>query len=331
MKRFSKNKTALLLACISMLGNRTSAMDTSLKPAKKPQTIGAVGGAVTSSKKSNLTKLKIAGIIGGSILGAGLIYEILGDTILDVPTILKCIKNKSSNDPKTPEKTKPIENEKNITDSQKLKEPNIENSKFLEFLGGNKKHSKSKLTNEDGTLNIENTKKFLENKEKPKDKEMSNEEINTMLDKMLKILGSFGSNDPQFLEEYNEAVKDINDEKQKKNIYDDKLLDFRRQNKGKYYKNIKIEYINGGPYDSSSSEWFAFENVINFFPERLMSFKDEKIRTKYNAKFTNNSVKYKGGDWTWKLELINDNSLCVQEWRFNGAERTYCIKLTLCE
>lgn len=327
MKRFSKNKNALLLACITLLGNRTSAMDTSLKPAKKPQTIGAV----TSSKKSNLTKLKIAGIIGGSILGAGLIYEILGDTILDVPTILKCIKNKSSNDPKTPEKTKPIENEKNITDSQKLKEPNIENSKFLEFLGGNKKHSKSKLTNEDGTLNIENTKKFLENKEKPKDKEMSNEEINTMLDKMLKILGSFGSNDPQFLEEYNEAVKDINDEKQKKNIYDDKLLDFRRQNKGKYYKNIKIEYINGGPYDSSSSEWFAFENVINFFPERLMSFKDEKIRTKYNAKFTNNSVKYKGGDWTWKLELINDNSLCVQEWRFNGAERTYCIKLTLCE
>ena len=108
MKRFSKNKTALLLACISVLGNKTSAMNTS----PKPQTIGAV----TSSKKSNLTKLKIAGIIGVSILGAGLIYEIFGDTILDVPTILKCIKNKNNNDPKTPEKTKPVENEKNITD-----------------------------------------------------------------------------------------------------------------------------------------------------------------------------------------------------------------------
>lgn len=49
---------------------------------------------MTSSKKTDLTKLKIAVITIGSILGAGLIYEILGNTILDVPAILKCIKTK---------------------------------------------------------------------------------------------------------------------------------------------------------------------------------------------------------------------------------------------
>ena len=328
MKGFSKNKTALLLACITLLGNRTSAMDTSPKSVKKPQTVGVV----TSSKKSNLTKLKIAGIIGGSILGAGLIYEILGDTILDVPTILKCIKNKNNNDPKTPEKTKPIENEKNITDSQKLEEPNIENSKFLEFLGGNKKRSKLKLINEDGTLNIENTKKFLENKEKPKDKYMSNEEINKILDKMLKILDSFGSKDPQFLKKYNEAVKGINDEEQKKAIYVDQLRSFRIENKKKYYKNIKLEYINGGPYDRKSNEWFAFEYVINIFPEYLIFFKDEKIRTNYKVRFINNSIEYKRRDKDWKFELIdNDNSLRVQEWMYDHGMRTFEVTLTLCE
>ena len=328
MKGFSKNKTALLLACITLLGNRTSAMDTSPKSVKKPQTVGVV----TSSKKSNLTKLKIAGIIGVSILGAGLIYEILGDTILDVPTILKCIKNKNNNDPKTPEKTKPIENEKNITDSQKLEEPNIENSKFLEFLGGNKKRSKLKLINEDGTLNIENTKKFLENKEKPKDKYMSNEEINKILDKMLKILDSFGSKDPQFLKKYNEAVKGINDEEQKKAIYVDQLRSFRIENKKKYYKNIKLEYINGGPYDRKSNEWFAFEYVINIFPEYLIFFKDEKIRTNYKVRFINNSIEYKRRDKDWKFELIdNDNSLRVQEWMYDHGMRTFEVTLTLCE
>lgn len=324
MKGFSKNKTALLLACISVLGNKTSAMNTS----PKPQTIGAV----TSSKKSNLTKLKIAGIIGGSILGAGLIYEILGDTILDVPTILKCIKNKSSNDPKTPEKTKPIENEKNITDSQKLKEPNIENSKFLEFLGGNKKHSKLKLTNEDGTLNIENTKKFLENKEKPKDKEMSNEEINKILDKMLKILDSFGSKDPQFLKEYNEAVKNINEEEERKKIHFKMLLSFVRNNPTKRRGRVQVKIVNESYYFSDGFDTYVSGFLVSRFADRLTSFKDDKSKVdNFQAKFTHNSLKYKIDGYNYQLELTNDDkSLHIQE-LYDNSDYTFDVTLTLCE
>ena len=322
MKGFSKNKTALLLACISVLGNKTSAMNTS----PKPQTIGAV----TSSKKSNLTKLKIAGIIGGSILGAGLIYEILGDTILDVPTILKCIKNKSSNDPKTPEKTKPIENEKNITDSQKLKEPNIENSKFLEFLGGNKKHSKSKLTNEDGTINMANLKKFME--KKPENKEMSNEEINTMLDKMLKILDSFGSKDPQFLKEYNEAVKNINEEEERKKIHFKMLLSFVRNNPTKRRGRVQVKIVNESYYFSDGFDTYVSGFLASRFADRLTSFKDDKSKVdNFQAKFTHNSLKYKIDGYNYQLELTNDDkSLHIQE-LYDNSDYTFDVTLTLCE
>ena len=327
MKGFSKNKTALLLACISVLGNRTSAMNTSPKSVKKPQTVEDV----TSPNKSNLTKLKIAGIIGGSILGAGLIYEVLGDTILNVPTILKCIKNKSSNDPKTSEKTKPFENEKNITDSQKLKEPNIENSKFLEFLGGNKKRSKLEFIDEDGTINIANLKKFLE--EKPENKEMSNEEINTMLDKMLNILNSFGSKDPQFLEEYNKAVENINVEKKKAEIYSDKLRAFRKQNSERYYKHIQVKYVDGSKYYDNNFKWKFMQELINFFASQLTRLKNDKSQIGfYKASFTNNSVvKYQSGEYDWQMELTDEKNLNIQEWIYNHGKKTFEVTLTLCE
>ena len=322
MKRFSKNKTALLLACISVLGNKTSAMNTS----PKPQTIGAV----TSSKKSNLTKLKIAGIIGVSILGAGLIYEILGDTILDVPTILKCIKNKNNNDPKTPEKAKPIENEKNITDSQKIEEPSTKNNNFLDK---NKKHGKLKLTNEDGTLNIENTKKFLENKEKPKDKEMSNEEINTMLDKMLKILDSFGSKDPQFLKEYNEAVKNINEEEERKKIHFKMLLSFVRNNPTKRRGRVQVKIVNESYYLPDGFDTYVSNVLASKFADCLTSFKDDKSKVdNFQAKFTHNSLKYKIDGYNYQLELTNDEkNLNIQEWIYNHGKKTFEVTLTLCE
>ena len=49
MKKFSRNKIALLLACTSVLGNKASAMN--MKKAQNPQSIVAVGGA--SNKDSN--------------------------------------------------------------------------------------------------------------------------------------------------------------------------------------------------------------------------------------------------------------------------------------
>ena len=42
MKKFSRNKIALLLACMSALGNKASAMNT--KKTQNPQTVAAVGG-----------------------------------------------------------------------------------------------------------------------------------------------------------------------------------------------------------------------------------------------------------------------------------------------
>ena len=83
MSIFSKNnkkKIALALACASIFGGKSSLA---------AQNTGKVGGEVVSSKKmGNLTK---GLIIGGSILGgAGLIYEILGDTVIyKAPTIGK--------------------------------------------------------------------------------------------------------------------------------------------------------------------------------------------------------------------------------------------------
>ncbi len=90
MSIFNKNnkkKIALALACASIFGGKSSLA---------AQNTGKVGGAIVSSNKmGTLTKSLI---IGGSILGgAGLIYEILGDTVIDkAPTILKLIRGKSS-------------------------------------------------------------------------------------------------------------------------------------------------------------------------------------------------------------------------------------------
>lgn len=331
MKKFNKNKIALLLACASVLGNKASAMSTSPKPAEKPQTVGGVGGATTSYKKSNLNKLKIAGIIGGSIVSAGLIYEILGDTVFDFPTVLKCIRGKNNNDPKKPEGTKAIESTKNTMSNcnpQKFEEPNDKNNDFL-----NKIPQRDKITNGDGTINMENLKKFLQNDEKPKDKEMSNEEIDIILDKMIDILNSFGSKDQQFLSEYNEAIKNANDEKQKEKIYSDELRSFRSKNKAKYFKNIQINFVNGSCYDRDNFNWYVLNNLPQFFTNRLMSFKNDRSKiNSYKAEFTHNSVKYKGGDRDWQLELNdNDNSLQIQEWRYKHGQMTYDVTLTFCQ
>ena len=90
MSIFSKNnkkKVALALACASIFGGKSSLA---------AQNTGRVGGAVASSKK--MVKLTKGLIIGSSVLGgAGLIYEVLGDTVIDeAPTLLKLVRGKSS-------------------------------------------------------------------------------------------------------------------------------------------------------------------------------------------------------------------------------------------
>ena len=151
---------------------------------------------------------------------------------------------------------------------------------------------------------------------KPENKEMSNEEINIMLDKMLKILGSFGSNDPQFLKEYNEVVKGINGEEQKKEIYSNKLRDFRSKNKLKYFEHIQIRSVNGAKYDHGDDfKWKVMQDFPKSLASKLTCLKDDKSKIK--SSFANNSVKFKILEDDWQLELINDKSLRIQEWECN--------------
>ena len=68
MKKFGKNKIALFLTCMSVFGSRASAMNTN--NAQNPQTVAAVGGAVSRNNQSvkqgfsESQKLAI-GVLGG--------------------------------------------------------------------------------------------------------------------------------------------------------------------------------------------------------------------------------------------------------------------------
>ena len=103
--KLDKKQVALALGLASFLGGRASAMNSNKNQVKSSQSLGAVGGATSknnsnllaspkmlkkSKSMSNLTKVLI-GV--GSVLGVGLTYEVLGDTLIDkAPTILKLIK-----------------------------------------------------------------------------------------------------------------------------------------------------------------------------------------------------------------------------------------------
>ena len=56
MKKFGRDKIALFLACTSVLGGKTQAMNTS--KAQSPQTVAAVGGATSRINQSVKQGLK---------------------------------------------------------------------------------------------------------------------------------------------------------------------------------------------------------------------------------------------------------------------------------
>lgn len=94
MAKVGRDKIALFLACASVLGGKASAAQS----IKTDQTVAEVGGAAFSNSKAMKKSQKMSSltkglIIGGSILGTGLIYEILGDTVINkTPTLLKLIR-----------------------------------------------------------------------------------------------------------------------------------------------------------------------------------------------------------------------------------------------
>ena len=95
MEKLGNDKIALFLACASVLGGKAQAINTN--KSQSPQSVAAVGEAVTTSKKmGKLTKSVI--IASSSIVGAGLIYEVLGDTIINkAPTLFKLLRGNLKN------------------------------------------------------------------------------------------------------------------------------------------------------------------------------------------------------------------------------------------
>ncbi len=79
MKKFSKNKIALFLACASVLGGKTQAMN--ISKVQIPQVIGTVGGARTKPKKINWGKIvKIGGFSVAGLVTLEAIHSIIGAT-----------------------------------------------------------------------------------------------------------------------------------------------------------------------------------------------------------------------------------------------------------
>ena len=64
MNKFGRRETALVLACVSVVGGKTQAMNTK---GSNPQTLGAVVGARNQPKKIN--RNKIIKIVGFTVAG----------------------------------------------------------------------------------------------------------------------------------------------------------------------------------------------------------------------------------------------------------------------
>ncbi len=101
MKKFGKNKMAILLACASVLNGKTLGVDDFKSEFQNPETVVTVNGkGVFVNPKKNLkllSNLKRGIIIGGSLLGAG---GIIGGVVATI----KCLNNKKQNS-----ETKPLE------------------------------------------------------------------------------------------------------------------------------------------------------------------------------------------------------------------------------
>ena len=127
MKKFGRDKIALFLACTSVLGGKTQAMNTS--KAQSPQTVAAVGGAtsrINQSVKQGLTKNQKL-VIG---LGIG-----LGLPIIFAIATVATLKFKSKNSENDDNKNNGIFSEKNQNMIQsklsKLSEYELKNYKSI--------------------------------------------------------------------------------------------------------------------------------------------------------------------------------------------------------
>ncbi len=95
MAKLGKDKIALFLACASVLGGKTQAMN--ISKVQNPQTIGTVGGARNQSKKINWGKIaKIGGFTVAGLVALETIHSLIGgltDSKLGSYSIGRAIKN----------------------------------------------------------------------------------------------------------------------------------------------------------------------------------------------------------------------------------------------
>ncbi len=96
MAKLGKDKIALFLACASVLGGKTQAMN--ISKVQNPQTIGTVGGARNQPKKINWGKIaKIGGFTVAGLAALETIHSLIGgltDSKLGSYSIGRAIRNR---------------------------------------------------------------------------------------------------------------------------------------------------------------------------------------------------------------------------------------------
>ena len=116
MAKLGKDKIALFLACASVLGGKTQAMN--ISKVQNPQTIGTVGGARNQPKKINWGKIaKIGGLTVAGLAALETIHSLIGrftDFKIGSYSIGRAIKNRAKKNNKSNPNELNKDDEKNI-------------------------------------------------------------------------------------------------------------------------------------------------------------------------------------------------------------------------
>ena len=214
MAKLGKDKIALLLACASVLGGKTQAMN--ISKVQNPQTIGTVGGARNQPKKINLGKIaKIGGFTVAGLAALEAIHSLIGgftDSKLGSYSIGRAIKN-YVNKNEQPDPTKPGDgNVENIKDNDNINDDF--NSRFKKACDLNAKHDVfmeeiSNILEKELRTNIENVQNSVDFDlaiSKKLDKEHS-DELQTALEKIKEKNSGLTENQKEILKDLLQVIK----------------------------------------------------------------------------------------------------------------------------
>ena len=155
MSKFDKKAIALFLACASVLGGKTQAVN--ISKVQSPQTIGAVGGARTQPKKIDWKKIvKIGGSTVAGLVALETIHSIIGgftDSKVGIGSIGRVIRNRVKKN-EQPDSGKPKESNSN-DENDELKKDNEKDIKFIPEKKNDEEKSDKKNIIVDGDYKID--------------------------------------------------------------------------------------------------------------------------------------------------------------------------------